>query len=50
MTEIAGRIDRSSGTVHSHIKAYNQAVKRSAFCPACSRMKSNYEGEKAIRS
>ena len=50
MNKISSKISRSSKTVHKHISQHNEAIERSGFCPACSRVKSLHFIQKAVRT
>lgn len=46
---IAAKKERSTKTIHGHIHKHNNAVERAGFCPSCRRVKSSYEGQRAVR-
>lgn len=49
MNGIARERSRSTKTVWEHIQNHNRSVERSTFCPACRRVKSEYEAQLAVR-
>jgi hypothetical protein len=50
MNKISKQVNRSTKSIKDHIDRHNLSVQRSAFCPACRRVHSKLEGEKAERA
>lgn len=50
MNKISVQVGRSTKSVMDHINKHNLSVDRSAFCPACRRIHSKLEGERAGRA
>jgi len=49
MARIAEELNRSSASVKMHIDRHNKSIEKMGYCPACRRVKSSLEGEKAVR-
>jgi len=49
MKKVAEKLNRSSKTIHEHVKKHNMAVDRSGFCAPCKRFGSHYYNKIAIR-
>lgn len=49
MQKIGKELGRSSASIKGQIDKHNHAVERSGFCPACRRVRSSLESDKAER-
>ena len=49
MARIAEELNRSTASIKMHIDRHNESIEKMGYCPACRRVKSSLEGEKAVR-
>jgi len=49
MRKIAEKLSRSTASIKMHIDRHNSSIEKMGYCPACRRVKSSLEAERAVR-